>query len=201
MTGAVLTGQSESIDSAGLLFWRHGAVLPLNGQPYLLDLMRELTAYGSVLVRNLIVLAAVTALILLRIRREAAILAGTIVSGWVLNSALKLIVGRPRPSIVPHLTQAGGHSFPSGHSFNSALVYIAIALVFAAMCPQRSVRWMLIGSAIVLSLSIAFTRVWLGVHYPSDVVAGWLGGAGWAFMAAAVLQKPVLAAASPTRGN
>jgi undecaprenyl-diphosphatase len=110
--------------------------------------------------------------------------------GWLVNSVVKLAVGRPRPMIVPHLTEAGGQSFPSGHSFNSAVIYIAIALAFAAMSPRRSVRWTLIISAMVLSIAIAVSRVWLGVHFPTDVAAGWLGGAGWAFLASALLYKP-----------
>jgi len=99
---------------------------------------------------------------------------------------LKLRLGE----IVPHLTEAGGASFPSGHAFNSAVVYIAIALAFATLSARESVRLTIIGAAIALSLLIAWTRVWLGVHFPSDVIAGWLGGAGWAFLAAAVLQRP-----------
>ena len=104
-------------------------------------------------------------------------------------------MSRPRPQIVPHLTEAGGASFPSGHSFNSAVVYIAIALAFATLSARQSVRLTIVGAAIVLSLVVAWTRVWLGVHFPSDVVAGWLGGAGWAFLAAALLQRPAEKAA------
>ena len=66
----------------------------------------------------------------------------------------------------------------------------AIALAFAAMSPRRSVRWTLVGTAIVLSIAIAISRVWLGVHFPTDVAAGWLGGAGWAFLASALLHRP-----------
>src|SRR5690606_8541528 len=85
--------------------------------------------------------------------------------------------------------------FPSGHSFNAAVVYIAMAIAFAAMSRRHSVRYLLIGTAMVLSALVAGSRVVLGVHFPSDVVAGWLGGAGWAFLAAALLYKPAGAAA------
>ena len=105
------------------------------------------------------------------------------------------MVGRPRPQIVPHLTEAGGASFPSGHAFNSAVVYIAIALAFATLSARESVRLTIIGGAVLVSLVVAWSRVWLGVHFPTDVLAGWLGGAGWAFLAAALLQQPAAAAA------
>jgi undecaprenyl-diphosphatase len=120
----------------------------------------------------------------------------TIAGGWLVNSAIKALVGRPRPEIVPHLTEAGGASFPSGHSFNSAVVFIAIALAFATLSSRQPVRLTIIGSAILLSLLVAGSRVWLGVHFPSDVVAGWLGGAGWAFLAAAMLRPTARAVVS-----
>ncbi|OYX63894.1 MAG: phosphatase PAP2 family protein [Novosphingobium sp. 32-60-15] len=200
VTAAVLTGRSEGIDSAGLLFWRRGATLLPVGPEWLLEAVRDLTALGGVFLRNLIALGAIVALVFLRLRREAVLLAATIAGGWIVNTLVKLAVGRPRPLIVPHLTDAGGQSFPSGHSFNAAVVYIAIALAFAAMSPKRSVRWTLISLAIVLSMGVAVSRVWLGVHFPSDVMAGWLGGAGWAFLAVAMLQRPAKAVAQSLDG-
>lgn len=200
MTAAVLTGRSEGIDSAGLLFWRRGATLLPVGPEWLLEAVRDLTALGGVFLRNLIALGAIVSLVFLRLRREAVLLAATIAGGWIVNTLVKLAVGRPRPLIVPHLTDAGGQSFPSGHSFNAAVVYIAIALAFAAMSPKRSVRWTLVSVAIVLSMGVAVSRVWLGVHFPSDVMAGWLGGAGWAFLAVAMLQRPAKAVAQSLDG-
>ena len=192
---SVTTGRSGAIDSAGLLFWRRGASLVPAGPAWLLEAVRDLTSLGGVLLRHLVVAGVLAALLFLRLRREAVLLVATVVGGWFVNTAVKLAVGRPRPLIVPHLTEAGGQSFPSGHSFNSAVVYIAIALAFAAMSPRRAVRWTLIGTAVVLSLAIALSRVWLGVHFPSDVAAGWLGGAGWAFLASALLHRPAQAMA------
>ncbi len=196
VTFSVWSGQSGPIDSAGLLRWRHGEGLVPLGPLWVLEAVRDLTSLGGVLLRNLIALGVVVALLFLRLRREAVLLTATIAGGWILNTLVKLAVGRPRPLIVPHLTEAGGESFPSGHSFNSAVVYIAIALAFAAMSPRRSVRWTLIAVAVLLSMTVAFTRVWLGVHFPSDVAAGWLGGAGWAFLATAILHRPAKAVAA-----
>lgn len=195
VTVLVLGGRSSRVDNAGLMFWRRGAELAPAGPQWLLEAVRDLTSLGGVLLRNLILAGVLAALLFLRLRREAVLLAATVVGGWVVNSLVKFAVGRPRPLIVPHLTEAGGQSFPSGHSFNSAVVYIAIALAFAAMSPRRDVRWTLVATAIFLSLAIAVSRVWLGVHFPTDVAAGWLGGAGWAFLASALLHRPAKAVA------
>ena len=179
----VLCGRTTALDAGGLQLWRTGPnLLPL-GPAWVLEAVRDLTALGGVLLRNLIALGATVALVLLGLRREAIVLAGTVTSGWLVNSLLKGLVGRERPTIVPHLTEAAGNSFPSGHSFNSAVVYIAIALAFAAISARRQVRWSIVGGALALTLAISLSRVWLGVHFPSDVIAGWLAGAGWAFSA------------------
>lgn len=195
MVVLVESARTGALDSVGLLFWRSGIDLAPAGPRWLVEGVRDLTALGGVLLRNLFALAALAALLFLRLRREAVLLAATIVTGWAVNSAIKTLVGRDRPAIVPHLTEAGGESFPSGHSFNSAVVYISIGLAFAALSRRRDVRWTIVGGAMALSLTIAWTRVWLGVHFPSDVIAGWLGGAGWAFAASALLYRPAKAAA------
>lgn len=195
MAWMVLSGRSVGFDAAGLKMWRTGPDLLPAGPPWLLEAVRDYTALGGVLLRHLFAIGAIVALLFLRLNREAVLLAGTIVGGWIVDTGMKVLVGRPRPQIVPHLTEAGGTSFPSGHSFNSAVVYIAIALAFASMSPRRDVRWTLIASAAVMTILISASRVWLGVHFPSDVTAGWLGGAGWAFLASALLYKPAKAVA------
>ncbi|MEO5587518.1 MAG: phosphatase PAP2 family protein [Novosphingobium sp.] len=192
----VHSGRSVWIDQHGLILWRHGADLRPVGPPWVLEGVRDVTALGGVVLRVIFTIAALAALLFLRMRREAVLLLATVVSGLLVETALKLWVGRPRPQIVPHLTEAGGMSFPSGHSFNSALGFIAVALAFATFSARRSVRWTIIGTAMAGSMVVAWSRVWLGVHYPTDVMAGWLGGAGWAFLAAALLYPPAKAAAN-----
>lgn len=189
----VTTGKSQSIDAIGLLFWRTTPELAPAGPPLLVEMVRDLTALGGVLLRNLLAIGAIVALLFLRLRREALLLTFTIAGGWLVNTLLKEAIGRDRPQIVPHLMSAGGDSFPSGHSFNSAVVFIAIALAFATLSTREAVRVTVIGAALAVSLAIAWSRVWLGVHFPSDVIAGWLGGAGWAFLACALLQRPARA--------
>jgi undecaprenyl-diphosphatase len=197
----VLSGRAATLDSMGLLFWRTAPDLAPAGPPLLLEMVRDVTALGGVLLRNLLVVGAVVALVFLRLRREAALLALTIATGWLVNTLLKDLIGRARPEIVPHLTAAGGDSFPSGHSFNSAVVFIAVALAFATLSARQSVRLTIIGSAIAISWAVAWSRVWLGVHFPSDVIVGWLGGAGWAFLAVAVLHRPARTASELITGS
>ncbi len=195
MVWLVLSGRSHGFDRWGLLLGRTADTMGLRGPSLVTETVRDVTSLGGVALRNLFAIGAVVALLFLRLRREALLFAATIVTGWLVNSGIKTLVGRPRPTIVTHLTDAGGASFPSGHSFNSAVVYIAMALAFASMSARHSVRYTIVGSAMVLSALIAWSRVMLGVHFPSDVTAGWLGGAGWAFLAAALLYKPARAAA------
>ena len=186
----VLNDRLGQFDSAGLQYFRSGPDSVPRGPPALLEAVRDWTALGGVLLRNLFALIAIAALLLVRLRREATLLAATILSGWVVNTLIKVLVGRPRPTIVSHLAEAGGSSFPSGHSFNSAVVYMGIALALAALSSRRGIRWTMTAGAATLTALIALSRVWLGVHYPSDVLAGWLGGMGWAFTASALLYRP-----------
>lgn len=198
----VESGRSAGFDAAGLELWRKAPDLSIpHGPAWLLEAVRDYTALGGTLLRHLFAIGAVVTLLFLRLRREAVLLGATVIGGWIVGTLLKALFARPRPEIVPHLMAAGGASFPSGHSFNSAVVYIAMALAFAAISPRRSVRWTVIGGALALTLLIALSRVWLGVHYPSDAVAGWLGGSGWAFLASALLYKPAKAVAALTDCN
>ncbi len=185
---AVLTGRTGSLDEFGLLAAHAGS-----GR--VLEFTRDTTALGGVFLRNLFALGAVAALLFLNLRREAVLLALTVAGGWIANSAVKGLVGRERPQIVPHLMEAGGESFPSGHSFNAAVVYIAMALAFAAISRRYSVRYTIIAAAMIISAMVAWSRVMLGVHFPSDAIAGWLGGAGWAFVASALFYRPAKVAA------
>jgi undecaprenyl-diphosphatase len=193
MVWAVQTGHTATIDEAGLLFWR-GPDLHPRAPTKVIEAVRDVTALGGTLLRNLFALMSAAALLFLGLRRQALLLVLAVTLAWIVNSGLKDLVGRARPQIVPHLMEAGGNSFPSGHSFNAAVVYISIALAFAAISRRESVRMTVIATAVVTSVLIAWSRVWLGVHWPSDVIAGWLGGAGWAFLASALLYKPADAA-------
>lgn len=195
MVYLVTNNLTRAFDDWGLHLYRTGPDLAPIGGPPIHEAVRDMTALGGVFLTTIFTIAAIVALLFMRMRREAMLLGMTVLFGWMLNNFMKWLVGRPRPEIVPHLTEAGGNSFPSGHSFASAMVYVAMAVAFASLSNRHSVRYTVIGSAMVLSALIAWSRVMLGVHYPSDVIAGWLGGVGWAFAAAALLYHPAKAAA------
>ena len=201
MVWLVVMGRTGQFDRWGLMSFRTGEALGPRGPELVFESVRDVTALGGVFLRNLFALAAVVALLFLKLRREAFLYAATVMTGWLANTGLKLLVGRERPQIVPHLTEAGGESFPSGHSFSAAVVWIGMAIAFAAISKRHSVRYTIIGAAMVLSAGVAWSRVMLGVHFPSDVVAGWMGGAGWAFLAAAVLYTPAKTAADTTSAS
>lgn len=189
-----VTGRMEAFDRFGLMLYRTGDDLAFGGSDAMFEAVRDVTALGGTFLCNVFAIGAVAAMLLLSLRREAAIYALTVVTGALANTGAKTLVGRERPEIVPPLIEANGWSFPSGHSFNSAVVYIGMGLAFAALSRRQAVRYTVIGGALAISAMIAWSRVLLGVHFPSDVLAGWLGGAGWAFLAAALLYKPVKAA-------
>ena len=107
---------------------------------------------------------------------------------WIWAVTVAAIVGMLVFDFVGHVRTP--HAPTLRESATWSVVYISIALAFAAISRRETVRFTLIATALVVSMVIAWSRVWLGVHWPSDVIAGWLGGAGWAFLASALLFRP-----------
>ena len=194
IAGLMATGRTISFDTGGLMAMRDGSDLHLIGGRIMLEMVRDITALGGVFLRNMVALGAAVVLTFAARRREAVFVIITVASGWAVNSTFKHVFDRERPQIVPHLMEAGGASFPSGHSFNATVVYCSIALAFAAFSTRTSARLTLLIAALGISIAVAWSRVVLGVHYPSDVTAGLFGGIGWAcLMAAIMLSSPTQA--------
>lgn len=156
---------------------RNSAVLA--GPAWLGAFWRVISFLGNTGPRVLEALLALGGLWLLRRWRSACWLAWILVSGIALSSVLKVLVDRARPEVVAHLVAVHSPSFPSGHALNATLFYVGAALLFALVLRRRWWRGLVIGLAAVLSLATGIARVALGVHYPSDVLAGWLIGGAW----------------------
>ena len=152
------------------------------GPPWVERFWLEITGLGSVTVLGLASLIAVGCLIILgRLRTVLTLLAG-VLGGWGLSASLKVVIARPRPDIVDHLTVVSSLSFPSGHSMMSAVVYPALGAILARATPQPLLKLYIIGVALTLTAFIGMSRIYLGVHYPTDVLAGWCVGLCWALV-------------------
>ena len=156
--------------------------------PALDTLMLEITALGTAMV--VLMIAAVAALFLLLTRQKypAILLLASTFGGLVLNLVLKLGFDRPRPTVVVAAVHTFSSSFPSGHAMSAAIVYSTVAYLAARLLKHRWAGWLVMTGAMVLVGIIAFSRIYLGVHYPSDVVGGVAIGLAWAAFCMATLE-------------
>jgi len=155
------------------------------GTPWLDAAMLDLTALGGFYVLTLVVLFSVGLLLTVRRYRTAGFVAAAVVGGVLLSRLIKAEIKRPRPGLRHWLVGAmfgSDYSFPSGHSMMSTVVYLTLALVFTAVIRRWKVRVFVVGSSLLLVGLVGLSRMYLGVHYPSDVVAGWAGGLVWALI-------------------
>ncbi|HEX8822350.1 MAG TPA: phosphatase PAP2 family protein [Archangium sp.] len=156
------------------------------GPVWLAEAARDVTALGSVSVLALVVCTVGGYLALVRRWRTLALVVGSTVGGTLLNSLLKGLFARPRPTVVPHLTWVMTESFPSGHAMLSAIVYLTLGALLAQLVERHWLKVYLVAVGLSLPLLVGVTRVYLGVHYPTDVLGGWMAGLGWALLSALV---------------
>src|SRR5690606_21025420 len=153
--------------------------------------MRDLTALGSFSVLGLMVIAVLGYLLLTGKRVMALLVLVSVIGGTLVSSVLKELFSRPRPSL-EHAAEVFTASFPSGHALISTVTYLTLGALLARVQASARLRVYIIGIAVLLSLVIGLSRLYLGVHYPTDVLAGWCLGAAWAGLclaAAAWLQR------------
>jgi len=174
-------GETRKLDLALLLSLRsgHDPATPL-GPHWLTVAAMDITALGSVTVLTLLVLFVAGLFAALRRGREAAILLLASGGGVALSQGLKLVFGRDRPPAALHLVEAINASFPSGHAMLSAVVYLTLGTLTARFAASRRVKIYALAGAAVVALLVGMSRVYLGVHWPSDVLAGWSLGGAWA---------------------
>jgi undecaprenyl-diphosphatase len=190
LASEVMEGDSMALD--------HGIISALRvpgnpetpiGPRWFLLCVRDITALGGWTVLTLLTIAVAGFLMVARRRATALFVVFAIAGGATLSTILKSLFNRPRPDVVAHLVDVHSTSFPSGHAMNSAIVYLTLGALLARTQQVRVLRIYLLSVSIVLALMIGASRVYLGVHWPSDVLAGWMVGASWAVLCSLLARR------------
>lgn len=179
----VVEGESHAFDKAVLLAMRMPQDLAEPWGPlWLEELARDFTALGGAGVLTFLILAVLGFLLLQGKPRVAGVMIVAIGGGMLLSPVLKLGFDRPRPDLVPHEVSVYSASFPSGHALHAAVVYLTLGALLARVQPHRRLKGYVLTVSVVLMVLVGSTRVYLGVHWPTDVLAGWAAGAAWAIL-------------------
>jgi undecaprenyl-diphosphatase len=179
----VREGETRRVDERLLLALRNPAdrADPL-GPRWLEEMQRDFTGLGGFPVLSLLTLAVSGFLFLDHKHRAALLVLGAVGGAYVLSFLLKLGFQRPRPDLVPHGSLVLTTSFPSQHSMLAAATYLTLGALLARVQPRRRHKVFVLGLAVLLTLIVGTSRVYLGVHWPTDVLAGWTAGGVWALL-------------------
>ncbi len=176
---AVLSGRTRGFDQAVLGALRDGAGVPV-GPSWLPKAVQDWSALGSSHIVVPVVVVVTIALVLAKRPRTAIMLIACLVGTAVIVNGLKLLFARARPDAVSHIDIVTGFSFPSGHTTTATAFYATVGFIVASAIQDRAVRRFVYLMAALIPLAVGFTRVYLGVHYPTDVFGGWMVGLAWA---------------------
>jgi undecaprenyl-diphosphatase len=183
LANVVMAGGTQAADDAVLLWMNQ------HESPELTDVALNVTALGAGMVVWLVVIVASVFLWSSRHRWSAALLWVSILGSGLINSVMKLFFNRPRPQLFPwRAPYAGLSSFPSGHSMTSMVCYATLAYLVARLEPNRFLRRFTFGVAVLIVGMIGLSRMYLGVHYPTDVLAGFTMGLAWASFSALFIE-------------
>jgi undecaprenyl-diphosphatase len=178
----VMEGGTQSFDRTILLAMRRPGDLSPIGPPAVLQAAQDVTALGGVFVLAMVTIITAGFLLLDGKRHMALFLCSSVVGGLLVSLVLKNIFQRPRPDLVPHAVYASSTSFPSGHSMMSAVTYLTLGALLARSQERKRIKAYILIVAALLTIMIGTSRVYLGVHWPTDVLAGWTAGASWAIL-------------------
>ena len=178
---ATVEGESRAFDESILLALRTPGDANDPIGPAWFDLaMNDITSLGGVIILSLISLSVVVYLFMQGKWKNAVVVAGASASGVILSETLKVGFARPRPDLVPQLVEVHSLSFPSGHAMLSAVIYLTLGALLARFHKRKRERALIMLYAVLITMLVGASRVYLGVHWPTDVLAGWALGAAWA---------------------
>lgn len=179
----VMEGETGDVDRVILLSMRNSDDLsdPL-GPRWVEEIGRDITALGGNAVLTLFTLAAVGFLVLDGKRRVAIILIVATLGALSISTLLKHSIDRDRPNLVPHGTVVYTASFPSGHSMLAASTYLTMAALLMRIQRKRVIKAYILLVAMAMTFLVGISRIYLGVHWPTDVLAGWTAGTAWAIL-------------------
>ncbi|MEZ5785902.1 MAG: phosphatase PAP2 family protein [Xanthobacteraceae bacterium] len=184
----VIEGETHAFDEAVLRALRNPADSQDPVGPWWIEVMvRDLTALGSTTVLALITVAVVGYLLIDGKRATALFVIVSVCGGALASALLKQAFARPRPELVAHLVDVHTLSFPSGHAMMSATTFLTLGALLARVQTRPALKAYLLGLAVVLTVLVGASRIYLGVHWPTDVLAGWCAGAAWAMICLAVM--------------
>jgi undecaprenyl-diphosphatase len=169
----------RAFDTAIMLAMRTGDHHDPIGPAWFEFAVRDITALGGYAVLTLVTLIAVGFLVTTKKYADALLLFVSIAGADILSETLKVGFARPRPDLVAHAVDVSSASFPTGHAMVSAATYLTIGALLARVQEKRRVKTYIHATAVLLALMIGVSRVYLGVHWPTDVLAGWCLGAAW----------------------
>ncbi|MDO9439979.1 MAG: phosphatase PAP2 family protein [Beijerinckiaceae bacterium] len=177
----VFEGEAHAFDTYVMLIFRNPQDLsdPI-GPRWFEEAMRDFTALGGTAVLGTITLFVVAFLLISGKKRTALLVTVSIIGGMILSNALKWTFDRPRPDLVPHGAEVYTLSFPSSHAMMSAVVYLTLGALLSRTQTSPRIRIYLLCCAVILTVLVGVSRVYLGVHWPTDVIAGWAVGGCWA---------------------
>lgn len=178
---AVSEGSAREVDEWTILAMRNPAdkADPV-GPRWFEEMMRDYTALGGYGVLTALTITVVIYFWLRQQHEMALLVLSAVVGGVVLSTILKSVFDRPRPDLVPHGAIVYSKSFPSGHAMMSAVTYLTLGAMLAQAEKSRQLKFFFVALGLILTLAVGVSRVYLGVHWPTDVLAGWAAGGAWA---------------------
>jgi undecaprenyl-diphosphatase len=180
LTEEVIEGDADAFDRNIIGWFRDSGHVV--GPPWLQDGMRDITALGSFSVLVLILALVLGYLLAARLYSAALFLFGAVASGQILSTLLKVVIDRSRPELLVESPIVHSASFPSGHAMLSAVTYLTLGALLTRIVEGTALKAYCLTAAGVLTMLVGISRVYLGAHWPSDVLAGWCVGSAWALL-------------------